>query len=180
MGQGRIYNAVKKQDLNLLSSYLEKNIDREEEYECTALHYACREGNLEIIDFLLKNGANTNKKNSYATQYPLFEAINSKKVELHLPMIKRLIEHGAKINSVDSFGNTLLHHATEYGNKALVTFLIDSKIDINKTERHDKDSALHYACFKKNRELFSQLVEAGAEREALNINGKRAEDYLYP
>jgi len=180
MGKGVIYRAVKKSDLNLLSSYLEENIDIEEEYACTALHYACREGNLEIIDFLLKNGADSNKKNNYATKYPLFEAINSNKIEMRLPMIKRLISYGAEIDSIDSFGNTLLHHATEQGNRALVTFLIDSKIDINKTQRHDKDRALHYTCFKKNRELFSQLIEAGADREALNINGKRAEDYLYP
>ena len=149
------------------------------EYASTPLHYACREGNLEIINLLIKEGANVNSKNHYSTIYPLFDVINSMNNQKeYFLIIQLLIENGADINKVDSFGNTLLYHAIEKENIELIELLIQLDCDINQVSRHDKDSALHYAYFQKNREVISILINNGANQEQLNIYNKTPRDYL--
>ena len=155
------------------------NVDTLGEYNSTPLHYACREGNLEVVNLLLKHGADVNKQNTYSTIYPVFDAINSTNNQKnYFLIIQSLIERGANINATDSFGNTLLYHAVEKENIKLIELLIQLGCDINHVSRHDKDTVLHYAYFQKNREIISILIENGADREKLNIYNKTPESYL--
>jgi len=156
------------------------NIDLLGEYASTPLHYACREGNIEIVNFLIEQGANVNLKNHYSTIYPIFDAINSMNNQKdYFLIIQSLINSGANINTIDSFGNTLLYHAVEEEDIKLIKLLIQLGCDVNQVSRHDKDTVLHYAYFQKNREIISILIENGADREKLNIYNKRADSYLY-
>jgi len=148
------------------------------EYDSTPLHYACREKNLEIVKILIKNGANINQKNRYSTLYPIFDTLIYINKRDPFPIIELLIKSGADINSVDSFGNTLLHHAVEQENMKLIELLITYGCNINYTLRHDKDTPLHYACFRKNRKIIYTLIENNANREALNIYNRTPESYL--
>jgi len=149
------------------------------EYASTPLHYACREGNIEAVDFLIKHGADVNKANKYSTIYPIFDAINSiNNKKNRFLIIKSLLDNGADVNKVDAFGNTLLYYAVEQENIKLIKFLIQSGCDINRVSRDDKDSLLHYAYFQKNREIISILIANGADEEHLNIYNKRPRDYL--
>ena len=163
-----------------LKQYLKEgeHIDVLGEYDCTPLHYACREGNLEIVKFLLENNSNLNKKNRYSTLYPIFDALASQNEKVLFPMIKLLLDSGADINSSDSFGNTLLHHAVEKENEALIELFITMGCNVNQTFRHDKDTPLHYACFQKNEKLISTLIKNGASRELINLYNKTPESYL--
>jgi len=148
------------------------------EYASTPLHYACREGNIEAVNFLIEHGADLNKENKYSTIYPIFEAINSNNTENRFLIIKSLINNGADINKIDAFGNTLLYYAVEQEDIKLIKFLIQSGCDINKVERDDKDSVLHYAYFQKNREIILMLIDNGANEEHLNIYNKTPKDYF--
>jgi ankyrin repeat protein len=155
------------------------DIDVLGEYASTPLHYACREGNLEIVNFLIEQGANVNSKNHYSTIYPIFDAINSRNNQKnYFLIIQSLIESGVDINKTDSFGNTLLYHAIEEENMKLIELLIQLGCDINQVSRHDKDSALHYAYFQKNRKIISMLINSGANQEHLNIYNKTPRHYL--
>ena len=170
-------NNIKKMKNNI-----KKGIDVNSlgEYASTPLHYACREGNFEMVKFLIENGANVNIENHYSTIYPIFDVITSlNNQKTHLQIIQLLIDNGANIKKVDSFGNTLLYHAIEQENIILIELLIQLGCDINHCSRHDKDTALHYACFQKNREIISILIKNGADREKLNIYSKTAESYIY-
>ena len=149
------------------------------EYASTPLHYACREGNLETVRFLIENGADVNLKNNYSTIYPIFDAITSlNNQKNYLLIIQLLLENGADIKMVDSFGNTLLYHAIEQENIFLIKLLIQLGCDINHVSRHDKDSVLHYAYFQKNREIIRLLIENGADIKHLNIYNKTPQSYL--
>ena len=171
-----IKNNIKGLEDNLKNSF---DIDTLGEYACTPLHYACREGHFEMVDFLIKNGANVNSKNHYSTIYPIFDAITStNNKKNYLSIIQLLIDNGADINRVDSFGNTLLYHAIEQEDIILIELLIQLGCDINHCSRHDKDTALHYAYFQKNRKIISILIENGADRKKLNIYNKTAESYI--
>ena len=155
------------------------DIDMLGEYASTPLHYACREGNIEAVNFLIEHGADVNKANNYSTIYPLFEVINSiNNIENRFLIIQSLIDNGANIHKTDAFGNTLLYYAVEQEDVKLVKFLIQLGCDINNVSRDDKDSVLHYAYFQKNREIISILIESGANQEYLNIYNKTPRDYL--
>ena len=169
-----------KNQIQKLKRYLEdgEDIDALGEYACTPLHYACREGNLEIVEFLIKHGSDINKRNRYSTYYPIIDALTSSCPKELFSIVKLLIEAGSDVNSVDSFGNTVLHYAVEQENIDLIELLLTSGCDINKTLRYDRDTILHYACFQKNEEIISKLIENGSNREVLNLYNKTPESYL--
>ena len=163
-----------------LKKYLKdgEDIDVLGEYDCTPLHYACREGNLKIVKFLLENDSKLNKKNRYSTLYPIFDALTSHNEKTLFSILELLLDNGADINNSDSFGNTLLHYAVEKENEDLIELFIAVGCDINQTFRHDKDTPLHYACFQKNEKLISTLIKNGADRDVINLYNKTPESYL--
>jgi len=175
------FNALKNNIIELKNNLKDGvPVDILGEYNSTPLHYACREGNLEVVNLLIEHGADVNKQNHYSTIYPIFDAISSTNNQKnYFLIIQSLIESGADINMIDSFGNTLLYHAVEKEDIKLIKLLIQLGCDINHVSRHDKDTVLHYAYFQKNREIISILIENGADREKLNIYNKTAESYFY-
>jgi len=160
-----IHISVINNNIEQVEKYLKNGIDIDikGEYSCTPLHYACQNGNLEMIRVLLKFNANVNSKNSYSTSYPLFDAVTAIDEDNYYQILKLLIDAGADIHRVDSFGNTLLHYAVEKENLDLINLLISLGIDINKSERYDNDRALDYAYFQKNHKIINRLIESGAE-----------------
>ena len=112
--------------------------------ERSLLAAVCRAENVEMVDMLLKNGADPNLCDVYSKrQLPLLVAVdenNSKVVEL-------LLKHGANVNITDGHGNTALHHAIErcsyqsskYSEilvassdaKSVIDVLLDNKADVN-------------------------------------------------
>ena len=134
------FNALDN-NIKKMKNNIKKGIDVNSlgEYASTPLHYACREGNFEMVKFLIENGANVNIENHYSTIYPIFDAITSlNNQKTHLQIIQLLIDNGANIKKVDSFGNTLLYHAIEQENIILIELLIQLGCDINHCSRHDK------------------------------------------
>ena len=74
-------------------------------------------GNYEtILDFLLKNNADVNKKDDYTNRTPLINAARSNK----LSILNKLLNAGAEVDSVDNFGYTaLLYAAQNFAEKIL-------------------------------------------------------------
>lgn len=93
----------------------------------TPLHYACKRGDIEVIEFLLKKGADPNVENNEG-KTPLFY-LNPKAVSA----IKMMLDYGANPRVEDKHGKTLLDY-----------FLDEQKIDFESpnTARLRKDSLL--------------------------------------
>ena len=88
----------------------------------SALHWAAAKGNTEVIEFLIKEGANINAP--AATDYnqtPLLFALRYGKNEA----AKLLIDLGADINQKDGYDNSPLILAVHNRNKELVKYLIE-------------------------------------------------------
>ena len=103
------------------------NINFQDEKGNSALHYACDEGNLKIVEILLKTNCETNIKNK------------EKKTPLHLSskrgyfdISKKLIENGALLNVFDSENNTPLHYVCMINHVELLKFFLTKlpKVDI--------------------------------------------------
>ena len=95
------------------------NINYQDENGFTALHYSCDEGNLKIVEILLKANCETNIKNK------------EKKTPLHLAskngyfdISKKLIENGALLNIYDLEKNSPLHYVCKYNHIELLKFLL--------------------------------------------------------
>ena len=103
------------------------NINYQDEKGNSALHYSCNEGNLKIVEILLKANCDTNITNK------------EKKTPLHLSaekgffdISKKLIENGASLNSLDLKKNSPIHYACMFNHVELVKYFLTKlpKVDI--------------------------------------------------
>lgn len=118
----------------------------------TALHHACKNNNLEMVEFLLEKGANVHAINR-ASQTPLYEAITNKNIEI----IKLLLEYGSDINHKDEeCGQTPLLHAylqhrddlnsLDENTMRLIGFLLDNGADSTIEDAYGCDVLWYAKC----------------------------------
>jgi ankyrin repeat protein len=147
-------------------------IDEKDTANFTALHYAVSGGHVDVVKFLLSNGANVNVK-SINGWTPLRFTLTAKMAEL-------LIANGADVNISDNKGQTVLHGAVNQdhkrGNKELVELLVEHGADINaKTTEKSVDwegwTPFHVTCRNGNLEIVELLIEHGADINAKTDKG---------
>ncbi|CAD8123426.1 unnamed protein product [Paramecium sonneborni] len=102
------------------------NIDTKGLDDWTALHFASNEGNLEIINILLKNGATVDSLTKFQ-RTPFFLTV----IQNFIDCANVLLEHNANINIQDKDGNTPLHIASQIGSIEMISFLLEKKADPN-------------------------------------------------
>ena len=83
-------------------------------------------GHLEIVKYLVENGADINAKD-----YEEFTSLIRASINGHLEVVKYLVENGADINTKDHVGITPLIYASMLGNFELVKYLIGKGADVN-------------------------------------------------
>ena len=109
------------------------NINYTDENGNTALHYACDEGNLKIVEILIQANCDTNIKN------------NNKQTPLHLStkrgyfdISKMLIESGAILNIYDSEKNSPLHYICKNNYVELLRYILTKNPKINQKNIYGK------------------------------------------
>lgn len=145
-GHSPIFASIKSGDLNIMKYMVEAGADidfqRNEGFNNTPLHFAMEDCNEDIIDFLLKNGANISLYNN-ANRLPIHEAA----VSGCISGLRLLLKHQSdqiniatrnyipveEFNSIDAkislFNATPLHHAALYGNYEAVDLLLTNGAD---------------------------------------------------
>lgn len=117
------YHEVKK----LLGNGV-KDIDKQYNYKYTALAYAMRNGNIDIVQLLLEHGASVDVKYCYSGNIlnALMEGViyryNTRIIEL-------LLEYVVDINTQDDHGRTALVWAAGYNSTKMVELLLMYGID---------------------------------------------------
>ncbi|MBO7642394.1 MAG: ankyrin repeat domain-containing protein [Alphaproteobacteria bacterium] len=113
--------AVKSRNIEKLKSLIDQNIDVDETVYgkfATSLTIAGQEGNKDVAEFLLNNGANLQK-----SPKALIYAVQNGKTDL----VKLLLERGADSNVIDDNGCSMLSIALKEGHLEIVKlFLSDS------------------------------------------------------
>ncbi len=152
----------------------------------TLLHLACAGGNVEVVKYLCEitpenleakddNGQSTlffacRLWEFYYDILELPKSIIYRKIFERLPtideikkrikIVKYLIdERGAKLNTTDNYGNTILHQAVQFESEELVCYLVGEKgVDVD--ARNEKgEIPLHFACQFGNLKVVKYLIQ---------------------
>jgi ankyrin repeat protein len=98
-------------------------INKKEEHGYFPLYIACKEGDNDIVELLLKRGANIEEKNEQG-QTALMIAIQKNHEKSHLEVIKTLLKAGADLLYTDNTGHTALDWAQESNDDDVIRLLI--------------------------------------------------------
>lgn len=119
----------------------------------TPLYFACKEGLLEVVECLLKNGANPNPSDIF-----MYSPICIAAEQGYLEIIKKLLDAGFELNN--TFGNNNpLYIASIYGWMDIVDYLGPL------SDQKNLDKSLQGACKKLQTDIVDKLIILGA-----NIN----------
>ena len=121
----------------------------------TCLHYACYEGHLYAVDFLLDNGAIHHLKNPDGWT-PLMNACVVNRTEV----LRHLIYKRAGVNAVNNQGWSALMIASDAGHIKIVQILLDAGANINFGSHC---TSLMIACNKGHQDVATYLVQRGAD-----------------
>ncbi|MEL6986457.1 MAG: ankyrin repeat domain-containing protein [Bacteroidota bacterium] len=169
----------------------------------TPLMMATHSDESEIVEFLIKKGADVNivhngwtalieaaDENSLSSMKLLLKAganihyyhnrgkrtaISMAASEGFPDCLELLLQNGADINGV---GTSIppLHMAAEEGKMAIVNALLSKNVNLNKKDPYGR-TALMYAASEGKTSIVKKLVEAGAEVSIADSYGNNASDY---
>ncbi len=146
------------QKLNLQSNIPISDIYKNEAYINNALGLAAKNNHLNVIDLLVKYGANVNFKNSKGNTILMQLLKNSKPLSA-----RKIIKAGADVNIKSTSGKTALMFASEYGDTKTINLLIKYKAQIN-DKCNNNYNALYYARENKFTDVVKLLKKYTNER----------------
>ena len=165
-GEFPIHLVVNKEpcDLTLLRNLLGnvENVDAADATGSTALHIACKRGNLEAVDVLLSYYAETNVLD-FDGRTPLYWATHVKQPQLE--MVRNLLKKAANPNlrGDKADGVVPLHSAAQAGRSDVVRLLLTYNADHTLLDQKQQ-LALHWAVsLGGDTETVRLLLEAGEE-----------------
>lgn len=136
----------------------------------TPLHYAAQTGHLEMVKFLIYQGANVDSRN-----YDGHTALHLAAWEDHLGVVECLVKMHADINVRDNAGRTALHFAVLRDKFDTVKFLAEHGGDGNINDK-DGRTALHLAALNGQLNTVNFLVKCNVD---VNINDKYGRKVLH-
>ena len=142
-----------KEELYKLLQFKQININFQNENGWSALHFACDEGNLKIVEILIKSNIDLNLKT------------NEKKTALHISVYrgyfdisKLLIENGAKINIRDNEQNLPIHICASQGHDELLNFILEKSYSGVKIKNLYGQTPLDLAMKESTKEVIKKYL----------------------
>jgi len=132
----------------------------------TSLYDASTEGDVEVVQLLLDQGADVNQRNALHET-----ALDVASTKGKLEVAKLLIKYGADVNCRDKEGWTPLLDASRYGHCDIAELLLDNGADVNAKDQ-DLRTPLHLASWDRHSKIVSLLLERGADVHIRDIDGR--------
>eukprot|EP00090_Calanus_glacialis_P006188 TRINITY_DN14856_c0_g1_i1.p1 TRINITY_DN14856_c0_g1~~TRINITY_DN14856_c0_g1_i1.p1 ORF type:complete len:604 (+),score=165.54 TRINITY_DN14856_c0_g1_i1:579-2390(+) len=195
------YEIVKK---SIKASIFKKgeDVNRRDDRECTALHYAVKISHVGITKLLLDKGADLQAEDKhgwsvlhYAVRYgneTILEFLLNRGADIHAKekrgwnvlhiaarngqsdKARLLLENEIDVHEYQSQGWNALHLAVRYGQPDTISTLLEYGININAD--NGGWTALHLAALNGHMDIVSILLNKGANSAILNRDGKMALD----
>ena len=134
----------------------------------TPLMFAAEKGHLDVVKYLLANGADVTARARGAKTALIF-AVNRNKGQQDV--ITLLLDHGADVNARDRDDGTPLLKAAEYGNFEIVQCLVEKGADVNAKGKKQGATPIREAARAGKLEIVAYLVTKGADVNVQDAKG---------
>jgi ankyrin repeat protein len=141
-----------KDSTNAFESSSSGELNKMDHHGNTPLIWAASEGNDDIVQLLVEQGANVNTQN-FAGETALFLAA----ARGFDTIVHTLLENGANVQITNLDGATALHMAVANGNLSTMTLLVKYGAFVN-SQDDNGDTPLHYAVREEQARLVEMLV----------------------
>ena len=139
------------------------NVNIKDEHGINPLMCACMLGEQEIVELLLKHGANVNEKNNAG-----FSALHYCRTGVSIAQL--LIDFGADVNAKTNNGDTVLKYALMNRNKQMVKLLIENGANVNFEERLG-ESPLIMAVKTGDKDIVEALLKENVKTDVVDRLG---------
>lgn len=180
----KFFSAAQGDDTNTVKGFIEKGtnvcLSDDANNSQTALHYAAENGNVALMTFLLKHGANINAR-TILRERPLHLAVKNGHegavqalLEQKIPTTsnnKKALQEGfeeialapaVEIDATDLYGHTALHMCCK---PHIAQLLIKNGASVQAKNNND-ETPLHYAVCTNDGALVKLLIASGADVHA--------------
>ncbi len=140
----------------LLASHASVNLAQPD--GMTALHWAVRANQEDMVALLLQSGADPNSANRYAIT-PLWLAATNGSA----PVVRRLLKAGANAKATMPHGETALMAAARTGEAETIRLLLQAGADPNAKESSQGETGLMWAAAENHPEAIRLLIAGGAD-----------------
>ncbi|XP_065565753.1 uncharacterized protein LOC136030611 [Artemia franciscana] len=169
LGYSPLHYSVLNNHVDVVKIFLEKelNVDSNETMGgFTSLHISAERGHLELVNFLLKNKADVNRRTDRDVTPLHLAALNG-----HLLVVKALIQKGADVNALVIEGCTPLHYAVENGHEQIADILLEHRANVNAVDKAYNYAPLHYAAKDGHEKIVSALLKNNANSIIATVDG---------
>ena len=175
ISENDFFESVKQGDLQKVVCFVSQKgakVDARDRYGRTALMEASAYGHLEMLKFLVAQGADVNaESNTDSTAlhtaswfWPHQEGLSISDIgEQKLEIIKFLISKGADVNAENDFDRTALINASIHGHLEMLKFLVSQGAKVNVRD-NDGRRALFWASERKDEKMIAFLKSKGAKQ----------------
>lgn len=150
---------------------LETKIDVIDDTGMTALLWFIMAGNVDMVDLLLKEGANIEALDFEGRTPLMWVAANVNRQPQVLEFASRLLKHHAQVHVADYNGDTALILAADNIVPGVVRVLLESCADVNFANDSDGTTALLRAAGNRNSDIMNMLLEKDAKFEICDKKG---------
>ncbi|BCE03112.1 ankyrin repeat domain-containing protein [Marinicellulosiphila megalodicopiae] len=166
----QLLDAVEAKNITQVKQLLESSMNLDYEINGSPLLIAIKHQNIELVELILKAGANPDYYGHYYYS-PLHMALILKNNEI----VKALINHNVdlEIRESGAIGKTAILFAAEYGDIELLKILLAGGANIDIADNYG-DKALAFAAFHGQLEMAKFLVSLSVDVNHQNRNSKTA------
>ena len=163
-GTAPVADAVMKRDAEAVRTLIKNGADvnAAQGDGMTALHWAARNGDLELTRVLLFAGANVKASTRLGGYTPLLLAAQ----QGHAGVIAALITAGSDVKAANTLGTTPLMLAAASGDAHAVTMLVENGAEVEAREKTFGQTPLMFAAAANRPEAIAALIKAGADLKA--------------
>ena len=127
----------------------------------TALHWAVQQGDLDLVQRLIRAGANVKARNDFGST-PMSEAA----VLARTPILEVLLKAGAEVESPNADGQTALMVVARTSQVDAARLLIARGANVNAVEKWRGQTALMWAVAQNQPAMVKELIAHGADVNA--------------
>lgn len=135
----------------------------------TAVHEAAKIGATDVIDLLIRHGADLDIPATEYAETPLISAA----AKGYTATVKALLTAGAKVRVAQYGGWTALHYALQNRNSEMACMILEYSPDTNAASLGGT-RPLHLAAWAGMTSVAGLLLDMGAERDAVDSGGSTA------